>query len=115
MAEITRRRFQRKRGKVRCRACIKRRADHSHHVVYERELRNRGLPSHDDRNLMALCSDCHYAHHNPGVRIEAKLPLILLTDENIAYAFEVLGDYAYDYLKARYRGHDDRLEARLAA
>lgn len=111
MAAVSdRRRFQRARGHLRCRKCLTKRAAHSHHVVYEAELRNRGLPKYDKANLMALCVDCHFAHHKG---LAGKIPLGLLTDENLDYAFNALGAYAYDWLRRRYAGSDSRLDERL--
>lgn len=37
-----------------------------------------------------------------------------LTGENIAFAFTLLGEAAYDYLRRRYEGEDPRLELALA-
>lgn len=104
-----RRRFQRAKGGLRCRVCLMKRAAHTHHVFYEGELRRRGLPKYDHANLMALCVDCHFNHHNGSKRI----PLSLLTEENLEYAFNILGAYAYDWLRRRYAGEDLRLEERL--
>lgn len=72
----------------------------THHVVYEQHLRDRGLPRYDARNALRLCPDCHKKHHGPNWR----LPTSSLRDENVAYAFLVLGPYAADYF-ARY--YDD--------
>jgi hypothetical protein len=106
---VNRRGFQRAKGGLRCRMCLTRRAVHSHHVVYEAELRRRGLPKYDYANLMALDFDCHLSHHNGSQRI----PLSLLSDENLDYAFNILGAYAYDWLGRRYAGTDPRLDERL--
>lgn len=106
---MNRRDFQRKRGRVRCRACLTKKAAHSHHVTYEQELRKRGLPLYDRLNLMELCMDCHFSHHNRSKVI----PLMMLSDDHLDYAFAKLGAYAYDYLTRRYAGEDDRLESRL--
>lgn len=83
------------------------RSAHSHHVVYEQELDNRGLPKFDRRNLMALCVDCHLGHHNGPP--ENQIPVSLLSDGNLEYAFEMLGPYAYDYVLKHYSGFDSRL------
>jgi cytochrome c553 len=104
-----RRRFQRARGELRCRACLTKRAAHSHHVTYEAELGRRGLPKYDKANMMALCLDCHFAHHNASRRI----PLALLSDANLEYAFNALGAHAFDYLTRRYAGSDPRLDEAL--
>lgn len=70
----------------------------AHHVVYEQELRRLHLPIYNVRNSMRLCSACHARHHNRT----APLPLSILTEEHLAYAREVLGDRAMDYLSRRY-------------
>jgi hypothetical protein len=106
---VNRRGFQRAKGGLRCRMCLMKRAVHSHHIFYEAELRDRGLPRYDQANLMALCLDCHFNHHNGSRRIS----LTLLTDENLDYAFNILGAYAYDWLGRRYAGADPRLDERL--
>lgn len=77
-----------------------------HHVVSQQELKDRGLPLWDVRNALPLCpigmllagSQCHERHENASKRITFRK----LRPENIAYAYEVLGDYADDYLKRRY-------------
>lgn len=76
-----------------------------HHVIYEQHLKDHGLPKYDTRNVRRLCRHHHQQHH----RIK-KLPLTILLDENIRYAFLVLGDYAADYLRRYYAGDDPRLE-----
>jgi|SRR3954454_19546727 hypothetical protein len=96
--------FRKSGRNTRCRACLTRRAVHSHHVVYEQELDDRGLPKYDRRNCMALCMDCHFNHHNGPM--DRKINIASLSEENLAYAFEVLGAYAYDYLRRHYGHHD---------
>lgn len=102
-------RFRRAGRRVRCRVCVTGRAANSHHVVYEQELARRGLVLWDLRNHMPVCAFCHGMHHQRSKII----PLIFLTDENIEYAFESLGAHAYDYLRQRYAGDDERLETAL--
>lgn len=104
-------RFRRAGRGIRCRLCVVKRSAQSHHVVYEQELARRGLVLWDLRNQMPLCADCHEKHHKRG----RPIPLIFLTDDNIEYAFEALGAFAYDYLRQRYAGDDDRLEQALEA
>lgn len=105
-------------GRGRKRGCVvcNRPADDAHHVVYKRDLRDRGLFCWDIRDGLPLCRDCHDGHHYSP---QAVVTLEHLTDANLDYAFEVLGAYAYDYLRRRYPGpdgpHNLRLEARLAA
>ena len=96
-----------------CEACRLRTAVDPHHVILEQELVRRGLdPDADLRCGMALCRDCHDAHHAGGA---GQIPIRRLRDETLDFAFEVLGPYAYDYLRRRYGGDDPRLESRLAA
>ena len=61
-----------------------------------------GIP--DD--ALRVCVPCHLRHHSARKRI----PLTCLTDDNIRYAFKVLGARAFDYLQRRYAGDDPRLE-----
>lgn len=77
---------------------------HPHHVVYEQHCPE-GTKS-DTRNCLRLCPDCHANHHGRA------RPILLtqLRDANYEFAFEVLGDAAYDYLRTRYDGDDPRLE-----
>lgn len=70
----------------------------AHHVVEKQELKRRGLPLYDVRNVFPICQDCHERHTNASGRI----PFRKLSAENIAYAYEALGDYAFDYLRRRY-------------
>lgn len=79
-----------------------------HHAILEQHLRDRGLPRYDARNSLRLCRDHHFGHH--GTK---KLPTTVLTQVNIDYAAEVLGDFAYDYITRRYdySDPDPRVEA----
>lgn len=92
-----------------CAYCGKARPFQAHHVVDKAELGKRGIKGnaqYDTRNALRLCEDlshgiegrCHYQFENR--RIE--LPCVRLKDQNIVYAFEVLGAYAYDYLRQEY-------------
>jgi hypothetical protein len=81
---------------------------HPHHVVYEQEVRRRGFPKWDPRNMLRLCVPCHMGRqHNR----QDPVPITALLPQNLAYAAEVLGDYADDYLQ-RYYGAPE--EAPLA-
>lgn len=93
------------------RGCNERAVD-AHHVVYKRDLKERGLFLWDPRDGMALCRTHHWNHHYGTAK--KTLPLTLLTEAHLDFAFEALGAYAFDYLARRYRGDDPRLEARLA-
>lgn len=104
--------------------CLKR-APHSHHVVYEQELQRRwdsdpkvretyprySLLKGDVRNLVDMCQPHHFDHHGGSFKIE----VVQLSDDALTFSFEILGPYAYDYIKRRYRGDDPRLELHLAA
>lgn len=68
-----------------------------HHVVYEQELRRRGLPIYDPRNVMRLCRRCHQSHHRTR-----PIALAVLNAMHFAYAREALGDFHTDYLNRRY-------------
>lgn len=96
-----------KSGQLRCQApgCFKR-GHHEHHVVYQQEVARRGGDEWDSDNALRLCHSCHSSHHRRG-RI---LPVSILRDENIKFAFTLLGAFAYDYLRRRYIEDDERLE-----
>lgn len=101
--------FRRATVKGYCAAGCGMAATDAHHVVYEQELRKRGLPRWDARDGLPVCRTCHEAHHNGSKR----LPLHLLPTVSLEFAFEQLGAYAYDYLRRRYSGDDERLETFL--
>ena len=115
LEDLLRRDFHDAAGKQkRCAACGKRASFQAHHVLYRQHLRAEGLPQWDVRGALRVCDEiagnCHARHHNR----REPIALTKLTDENIAYAFEVLGAGAYDYLRLRYAGDDPRLESHLA-
>lgn len=85
-----------------------------HHVVYRRHLAERELWEWDLDNGIPICRACHDQHHYPGVACRP-LPICLLPDHCVDYAFRILGAYAYDYLRRYYAGDDPRLDSRLAA
>ena len=69
----------------------------AHHVIYRQHL-----PvdkEWDPRNAMACCDPCHERHHSAAKR----LPLAALTEENLEFAREVLGEAADYYLARRYQ------------
>jgi len=78
-----------------------------HHVIYQQELVRLGRADllWDKRNALRVCPGCHANHHNLH-----QLPLTCLTDANYEFAFEVLGERAFDYLRSHYDGDDPRLE-----
>lgn len=93
---------------------------HAHHVVDEAILRDRcHIPKkdrYDTRNALRLCQGlgdpdrrCHFSHEH---RVEGYVvKTVELTDDNLEYAFEVLGDYAADYLRREY--DDSELDPRI--
>jgi hypothetical protein len=109
------------RWQVACAACGKvGRPFQAHHVVDMATLRNycglRGNALYDTRNSMRLCEGldtdrCHMQFENRRIRISTRK----LTDDNIEYAFEVLGLYAIDYLRQEYDDSDPdpRIAARM--
>ena len=83
---------------------------HAHHVVDRQILRRErgivGNAAYDTRNALRLCAGldterCHMRFENGGVAA-VTIPTSNLLDENIAYAFEVLGLWAADYLRREY-------------
>lgn len=98
-----------------CAVCGSGKSWDAHHVVAKSKLKREGLFWWDTRNALRLCdefsdNDCH-GKHTAG---EKKVPLSALTDDNISYAFEVLGPRAVDYLRRTYSGEDARLGVALA-
>jgi hypothetical protein len=88
----------------------------AHHVVYEQHLKEKGLPRYDGQNALRLCPLHHGRHHKRYVDRSGKsfvLETRLLTDENIAYAFAVLGPAAADYFRRYYADADE--DPRIAA
>lgn len=92
---------------------------HAHHVVDKAKLRDRcglrGNDLYDPRNAMRLCEGldgnrCHMNFENRVVKITTKM----LSDQNIEYAFEKLGAYAADYLRAEYDDSDPDFRIELA-
>jgi len=98
---------------------------HAHHVVDKQTLRRQGLEKnqlYDTRNALRLCEGlttkrCHFQHENLKLRdpwgkvTTGKLRTTKLLDDNIEYAFEVLGAYAVDFLRQEYDDieHDPRI------
>lgn len=95
---------------------------HAHHVVDKQTLKGLGLRGnqlYDTRNAMRLCDSldgerCHMNFEWGNGRL--KIATVKLSGENLDYAFEKLGAYAYDYLRREYDDSvpDPRLTARLA-
>lgn len=79
-----------------------------HHVIYRQHIRSAGGDEHDPRNSLTVCISCHATHHHTG-----PLALVVLRPENYAYAAELMGPAAYDYLRRRYASEDMRLDRLL--
>jgi len=98
-----------------CAVCGSTKGFHAHHVVYEQVLDKRygitGKAAFDTRNALRICTEagnnCH-SHHHHAVR---KIMTVELTDENVAYAFEIMGLYAADWLRQYY--DDDVQDSRI--
>jgi hypothetical protein len=102
-----------------CAVCRKPGPFQAHHVVDKAILRNRchlsGAELYDTRNALRLCQQigsvewrCHFQHENTGRLVKTSE----LLDDNIEYAFEVLGAFAADYLRREY--DDSEPDARIA-
>lgn len=80
----------------------------AHHVVEAAELKRRGLHHllWDERNALRLRPDVHRRHTN---RMEP-VPLRCLKQDNIDFAFEIMGAGAKDYLDQKYTGTDARVQ-----
>lgn len=83
---------------------------HAHHVVDKAILRRYGRTGnalYDTRNALRLCEGlgtkrCHFQFENRRIVVTTKM----LLDDNIVYAFEVLGIFAADYLRREYDDAD---------
>lgn len=81
-----------------------------HHVVYAQHCRAAGASTGDLRNIVAVATACHAAHHNRSRPLELRV----LPDSVFEFAAEVLGPgKAFNYLERRYAGADPRLDALL--
>lgn len=78
-----------------------------HHVVYEQHVKDRGGDRWDARNALCLCHACHTSHHRRGTRV---VPISALRDENLEFAFDLLGEAALDYLRRYYIEDGGRLK-----
>jgi hypothetical protein len=78
-----------------------------HHCVYAQHVRAAGGDLFDPRNALTIGRDCHGSHHQ---RVYV-IPLTALPDAALEFAVELLGrPAAYEYLRRRYSGRDERLE-----
>lgn len=99
------------RSQLVCAHCRRGGGYHAHHVVDKQTLRRYGLRGnalYDTRNALRLCEGldtkrCHMQFENRRIAIATAM----LTDDNILYAFEVLGAFAADFLRREY---DDAAE-----
>lgn len=77
----------------------------AHHVVTEQVLRSRyairGRDAYNTFNVLRVCQRCHGRHHSRFRKIRTTE----LRDENLAYAFNVMGLYAAQWLR---RYYDDK-------
>jgi hypothetical protein len=83
----------------------------AHHVIELQECKAKGAPLYSTRNALRLCigaGSCHGGQHTIK-----RVRLACLTDDNLEFAFQYLGAYAYDYLRRRYDGEDARVDALL--
>ena len=88
----------------RCVCGCGRRAVQQHHVLYQQHIPPAARD--DRRNLVAVCLECHGAHHLRSKVIRVRL----LPDAVFEFAVETLGaPRAYEYLRRRYVGEDPRL------
>lgn len=86
----------------------------AHHVVESQWLKKNHHVLWLPNNALRLCdqfsqNDCHGLH----TRKLKKVKLRDLLDENIAFAFNIQGPAAYDYLTRHYDGEDPRVERAL--
>lgn len=100
-----------------CARCGKADSFDPHHVVEKQWLVNNGfsvIEQYDPDNALRTCdrfteNDCH-GKHTRGARRQDRLHLRNLRQENLDYAFRVMGAAAGSYLRRRYRGEDERLD-----
>jgi hypothetical protein len=82
-----------------CAVCDSTRRLQRHHVVYEQHVRRRGGDCFHPDDCLTVCFTCHVAHHRGrGGRIKVSQ----LRRENLAFARDLLGEYARDYFVRYY-------------
>lgn len=81
-----------------------------HHVTLEQTVVRYGGDIWDPRNCLRIATHVHRLHHD-RVRV---IPAQCLLEQNIAYAFELMGRAAYPYLTRTYAGTDPRIERAIA-
>jgi hypothetical protein len=87
----------------------KHKKDHDHHVVPKAIVEQFNGSIDDPRNQYSQCFKCHFNHHYSASK---KIRVKDLKMGNLEFAFETLGDYAWDWFQRVYddSGHDDRLD-----
>jgi hypothetical protein len=86
-------------GSLRCEVPeCPRRACHDHHVVDEQVVRRWKGDISDRRNSFRIC----FEHHEPHTNHFRKLKTEWLRDETVEFAFELMGDFAADWLRRMY-------------
>lgn len=73
-----------------------------HHVVYQQHVKKEKGDLWDGYNALTLCVSCHTKHH----RQVHPLPQSQLRDENIEFAFELMGSKAFHYFERYYRSEE---------
>lgn len=82
----------------------------AHHVIESQEVGRRGGDRYEPRNALRLS----YLAHNQHTSAMRSVRLTELRDENVDYAFELMGPAAYPYLIRMYDGTDVRVERAIA-
>ena len=83
-----------------CAHCGQRGQLFGHHVVLARHVRAAGGDVWDLRNRLGVLHACHMAHHSGG--LDQRFDQTMLRQENIDFAYELLGDRAQEYLDKHY-------------
>lgn len=71
-----------------------------HHVILKRHVAAKGGDVWDLRNRLSLDPACHLAHHESSGR--HRVSRAALRPDNIAFARELLGEAADEYLDRHY-------------
>lgn len=74
-----------------------------HHVTYAQHVEAQGGDVWDPANALTLCERCHLDHH---ARVRT-IGQALLPDVAISFCTDLLGPYAFDYLRRYYPGPTD--------
>ena len=81
----------------------------AHHVIKRQKVRRFSTNEYDPRNCLRLCegletNQCHHGHRQGNVTIETGM----LTDDNICYGWDLLGEAFENELDRYYTGADER-------